>query len=623
LSGQRTLVISTDPAPSLGDALKRRLSGNPTTIPLRRGRLDALEIDAKRAFAGWIRSRRPMLERIALRGTWLDEQDVSRLLGLSLPGIDELAALFEITRLSETAAYDLIVVDTAPTGHTLRMLTMPETLGAVAQVFDRMQSRHRVIVEALRGRWVADAEDALIEQLDRDARALQSLLRDSARTRMSWVTLAEPMSIEETADATALLASAGMPIAELIVNRMTVAPSRPCPHCDRRIALERKGIADLARRLPSLRLVSVCARSSEPAGTVALAGIGREIAGAASPQIPARTAPKGRWRSTLSVDGSVDLTSIVGGDDIRLVLFGGKGGVGKTTSAAAASMAVARQLPTRRVMLVSTDPAHSIADAFGCEVSGTLAPIAGAPANLEAREIDAAALFRALRLRYTRAIDTAFDRLGASNGRIGVDASHDRRVMEGLVDLAPPGIDELAAIIDAADAIDADPAALLIMDTAPTGHALRLLEMPSLVQEWTRALMSIVLKYEPVTGIGELGSMLLELSKGLGRLRALLIDPGRAAFIVVTRAAALPTAETLRLVSRLREMKIHVPAMVVNAVGRGTCAVCRKAAAAEQKQIAKLRRRLRPPVTTILAPAELPPPHGPSSFRRWQEQWRS
>ena len=269
LSGRRTLVISTDPAPSLGDALKRRLTGEPTTIPLRRGGLDAVEIDAKRAFAGWIRSRRPMLERIALRGTWLDEHDVSRLLGLALPGIDELAALFEITRLSDTARYDVIVVDTAPTGHTLRMLTMPETLGVVARVFDRMQSGHRVMVEALRGRWVPDAEDALIEQLSRDAEALWSLLRDGARTRMSWVTLPEPMAIEETVDATAALAAAGIPISEVILNRITAPPRRPCPRCNRQVALERKAIADLVRRLPAVRLVSVQARSTEPLPTTA------------------------------------------------------------------------------------------------------------------------------------------------------------------------------------------------------------------------------------------------------------------------------------------------------------------------------------------------------------------
>jgi len=125
----------------LGDALNRSLAAAPRRIPLRRGILDAVEIDAPRALERWLAKRRESFERIALRGTWLDRDDVSRLLRLSLPGIDELAALFEIARLARTGRYGLIVVDTAPTGHTLRMLTMPESLRGLARVFDGMQAQ--------------------------------------------------------------------------------------------------------------------------------------------------------------------------------------------------------------------------------------------------------------------------------------------------------------------------------------------------------------------------------------------------------------------------------------------------------------------------------------------------
>jgi arsenite-transporting ATPase len=588
-------------------------------VPLRRGLLEAAEIDARSAFSRWMRTRRPLLEQIALRGTWLDAEDVTRLLALPLPGLDEVAALLEMTRFASSGRYDLIVIDTAPTGHTLRMLAMPDTLRAVARVFDDMQSKHRIIVETLRGRWVPDDEDALIEQIDRDGLELRSLLRDPARARVSWVTLPEAMAVEETADACAALAAEGIPVAEVIVNRLVPARERDCPSCDRRRALGRKAVEALRRRLPGV-VAAVDARRHEPAGPAMLATIGKEISRGAPPTGGPRRAPRAAWRA--QVPGRSVAAGAILGEHTRIVLFGGKGGVGKTTCAAAASVSIALNAPTREVMLISTDPAHSLGDAFGCVLSDTPGPVPGAPPNLLVREIDAAAAFRNTRSQYARAIDALFDRLTRGREGIGLDAGHDRRVMQGLVDLAPPGIDELAAVVDATDAIENNPDAVIVLDTAPSGHALRLLEMPVLVQDWAKALMSIVLKYQPVAGVGQLGASLLHLSQGVGRLRALLCDPERATFITVTRAAAIPREETIRLVARLRGLRMSVPLTVVNAVGRGTCRTCRAEAAAEQREIRELRRQLPRDVAIATAPAEVPPPNGARSLRSWRNQWR-
>jgi arsenite-transporting ATPase len=246
----------------------------------------------------------------------------------------------------------------------------------------------------------------------------------------------------------------------------------------------------------------------------------------------------------------------------------------------------------------------------------------GGSANLEVREIDAAREFRDVRVRYASAIDSLFDRLSrGSSANVGIDAGHDRQVMQGLIDLAPPGIDELAAVIDVIEALESNPSRIVVMDTAPSGHALRLLEMPEVVQDWTKALMSILLKYQPVAGLGEFGVVLLRLSQGIGRLRALLTDGRRTSFVVVTRAAALPREETTRLIRRLHALNIHVPAAIVNMVGRGVCKRCRLETAAEEREIARLERALPRHMHVLLAPAELPPPHGPRPLRRWQRAW--
>jgi len=193
--GRRVLLVSTDPAHSLGDVLERRLSARPARIATRRGQLAAVELDADRALERWLAARRRPLRMIAGRGTYLDEEDVDRLLALSLPGVDELVGLIELHRLATAAQRDEVVVDTAPTGHTLRLLAMPETLARIAGVLADMLAKHQFLGESLGGVHRRDAADALVAEIDGDGRALHTLLRDPARCRFTWLLLPEALSL--------------------------------------------------------------------------------------------------------------------------------------------------------------------------------------------------------------------------------------------------------------------------------------------------------------------------------------------------------------------------------------------------------------------------------------------
>jgi arsenite-transporting ATPase len=154
-----TLVISTDPAHSLGDALGRRLTARVARVPTRPGSpaVHALELDADRALARWLQTRRPSLRLIAERGTYLDRSDIDQFLGLSFPGVDELGGLLELVRVAETGRYDTVVVDTAPTGHTLRLLAVPDALRRIAGVLGEMLAKHHFLLTRLSGR---DRDDA-------------------------------------------------------------------------------------------------------------------------------------------------------------------------------------------------------------------------------------------------------------------------------------------------------------------------------------------------------------------------------------------------------------------------------------------------------------------------------
>jgi arsenite/tail-anchored protein-transporting ATPase len=623
--GRRTLLLSTDPASSLADVLQAEIGSTPRTVRSGRTTLHAARVDADGFIRRWIRAHGPVLEQIAVRGTWLDRDDVVQVLRLSLPGIDEIAALLELARFGRSGRYDWIVIDTAPTGHTLRMLQTPSTLGDLARVFEAMQSKHRVMVEALRGSWRADAADAFIEGLGRDARELAGRLSDTNTTEFNWVTLPEPMAVEETIDALAALARANIAVAAIIVNRLTPANSESCAWCEGRRSFEHSAIMRLRAKRPASShaapLVAIRDREREPVGLRAVAEIGHELD---ARRAPGHRSGHGRPRLRTRTPNAETLPDLFGLDRLQLVLFGGKGGVGKTTCAAAEALMAARRSKDRRILLISTDPAHSLSDVFGAPCSDTPSRLPEGPSNLWVRELDASQAYKRVRERYADAVDAFFD--GLSRGS-AFDAAHDRRVMHGLLDLAPPGIDELVAVMQITDALSPGSSGsfdLVVMDTAPTGHALRLLEMPSLVQEWAKAVMRILLKYQPVVGVGELGELLLQVSRNIGRLRTMLADAERTCFIVVARGERVPSGETDRLLLRLRRMRIPVGGVIVNGVGRGTCARCRRLVAMERREVARLTRAVRQrsrALEIVLTPNEVPPPHGIDTLLQWRVRW--
>jgi arsenite-transporting ATPase len=630
-AGQRTLIVSTDPAPSLGDAFGMRLSATPRRVPLRRGALDAVAVNAHLAFARWLRTRREVLELIAVRGSWLDEADVHSLFDLSLPGIDEVAALLELLRFRELGTYDLIVVDTAPTGHTLRMLAMPDTFAGVARVFRHMQAKHRAIVAALRGAALDDAADDLIRELEKDARELRRLLSNPAAASLWLITLPEQLAVEETFDTVRQLDEWRVPVTRVIANRLTPPPPDPCGWCDVRRDAEvravRQLLLELPRLMPSasadLSVCGVAAREREPVGVAALAAIAPEL------DRPLKLARERRKRLPGRVFARADqgqsLAALVG-PAVKVLMFGGKGGVGKTTCAAAAAVQLAYDRPDRRILVASVDPAHSLGDALNVALGDTPRMISGTPANLEAREVDAVAAFERFRKEYSASIEAVFGGMTSPS----ISADYDRRLIQDLMELTPPGLDELVAILRLVETLEAaDPAGrfdLVVLDTAPTGHVLRLLETPATIHEWTKALMAILLKYQSVTGLGELGASLVKLSRALGGFRALLVDPRRTQFVIVTRLAALPRAEAGRLRKTLARTGLSVAAVIANAVGSGECRRCRRTARADAKELRSLAReiaRARPRAPLVTAPAAVPPPTGAGDLLAWRKRWRA
>ena len=628
-SRRPTLLVTTDPAASLAAVLDTPVASEPVAVPGVLA-LHVARVDAKPAFARWIAERRELLATIAVRGTYLDDDDVARLLKLSLPGIDEVIGLLEVVRMADSGSagrFDEVVVDTAPTGHTLRLLAAPALLGRVAALLDSLQAHHRAVVSALRGSYRSDAADALIRELELDGSALAAMLRDPSVTQVTWVTLPEPMALEETADAIGALEAATIHVTGLVVNRMTAPPPQACEWCEARRQFEARALAPVAARFAGREIRTCPELPHEPRGIAALRAAAKKLVPWEAPPAtkPLRRRVRARvplpWDRAGRLDARDDADRRNAGEPAvadfsqKIILFGGKGGVGKTTCAAAAALHLAQR---KRVLLLSTDPAHSLGDVFGAAFDNRPRSVPGGPSALHVREIDAAAEMNRFRGKYVAAVDDAF-------ARIARTAGGDQAAFRDLIDLAPPGIDEVIAVADVAEAITAPDSNydVIVTDTAPTGHALRLLQTPAVLRDWTLALMAILLKYREIVGAGTLATLLVQLSKRLRGLQDILADPAQSQFVVVTRAAMVPVLETIDLGESLRTMGIPIGAVVVNAAGAGQCTRCRTAMREQAGAMARLRAAVAAGGYAIIeAPAEIPPPHRVGALLDWGLAWR-
>ena len=241
--------------------------------------------------------------------------------------------------------------------------------------------------------------------------------------------------------------------------------------------------------------------------------------------------------------------------DKRVLFFGGKGGVGKTTCASA--MAVAASQAGKRVLLVSTDPAHSTSDMFERHIGPEPVPLLP---NLHGLEIDGAFESRRYVTEVKEHIKGLFgdNILKEANRQIDLAAS-----MPGAEEMAL--FDRIGALIRGED----DRFELIIFDTAPTGHTLRLIRMPELMEAWIRALSRSRRAMLGIEQDDATDPVMISLSTRLEHLRefrARLLSPKISAFVLVMIAERLPIEETARAIEQLDDAGVTVGGLIVNRI---------------------------------------------------------
>lgn len=261
----------------------------------------------------------------------------------------------------------------------------------------------------------------------------------------------------------------------------------------------------------------------------------------------------------------------------RVLFFGGKGGVGKTTLASATALSQARL--GRRVLLVSTDPAHNLGHLWGRDIGPRAVRVA---AGLDALEIDPAAT-----------VERHLDEVGAALRRLmppHLGGEVDRHMAQSS---DAPGMHEAAMLERIAELVDEGLGGydLVVFDTAPSGHTARLMALPELMSAWTDGLLrrqqaserfgGVLRGLGGDDGIGEralggeradtaadrdqhIRQVLHRRRNRFGRLRAVLSDAKDTAFVIVLAAERLPVLETIALHAQLVRAGVHVGGLVVN-----------------------------------------------------------
>ena len=408
------LLVSIDPAHSLRDSVAD------SPVP---ANLQVQEIDFRVSLEKFKKTHERHFREIALRGTFLDEQDLQRILDLTTPGFDELMAFTEIATLLQNHSYSCVIVDTAPTGHTLRFLDLPQLMHDWVSVFDAMLAKHRYLTELYRPGAERDETDLFLEEFDASIQFLAKVLSDPASCRFVPVMLGETMSTNETERLIGRLKELKIPVTDILVNRLFPVQTS-CQVCSSAGRRQQRELRRLTSHFSGYALWGIPLLGGEVQGCEQLGHLWDYVKPISAPnEVQPET---GYLRPLVAQPANLPVANA------RLVLFAGKGGVGKTTMACATAVSLSRRYPDKKVLLFSTDPAHSLSDCFDIHIGPT--EVALAP-GLTAMELDATAELEKLKHRYTKEVELFFGDLAENSG---MDLAFDHDVIERMLDLSPP-----------------------------------------------------------------------------------------------------------------------------------------------------------------------------------------
>ena len=492
-AGKRVLIVSTDPASNLDEVLEVPLGATPTAVL---PGLFALNIDPEAAAAAYrermVGPYRGVLPEAAIRSI---EEQFSGGCTVEIAAFDAFAELIGLP--ARTEDFDHVIFDTAPTGHTLRLLTLPS---AWSEFLDT-------------GAGGASCLGPLagLEKQKKLYAATVAELADPARTAIILVSRPEAAALREAERTRRELAELGVSTPRLAVNGVFVAHSDD-PVAQAMAARHAGALADIPAGLAGLPRSETAFVARGMVGLEALrAALLPSAAQADAAPVPALVP------ELVLPPGLAGLIDELAATGHGVVMTMGKGGVGKTSVAAAVALSLARR--GHRVLLTTTDPAAHVADLLDAGV-----------VNLRIGRIDPA-----LEVARHRAevIARAGDQLDPGA----------RALLEE--DLRSPCTEEIAVFHAFARTVEEGADGFVVLDTAPTGHTILLMDSAEAYHR------------EVLRSRGDLPDAVRQL---LPRLR----DPDFTRVLIVTLAEATPVHEAERLQADLGRAQIQPFAWVIN-----------------------------------------------------------
>ena len=585
---KKILLISTDPAHSVGDSLGMAIGAHKVGVdgvP----NLEALEIEPTPLLKVFKKKHQKEINEIIKRAGFYGQINVKEFLSFSLPGMEEMMIFLHVAEKYKYTWYqpqeaDIIVLDTAPTGHTLRLLDMPQMMDEWIDVVDQSLLKYKThprLYASGSTYHEGDRVDQVVENIRSDFAAVREMLVNREQTEFVPVLIPEIMAIEETGDLLRALKDKQIQVNNIVINRVRGSNGN-CPFCASKIADQSESIREIEKAFEGYNLIKAPLFPYEVQGIRSL----EKYADVLMDEIQSEEVGSGANESGVFQVPAINHPSI--DSKVKFIMFGGKGGVGKTSMAAAMAVHLAKTYPDQKVLIYSVDPAHSLADSFAIEIGDKLTPI---NTNLFAMEIDSDHLLHDFIEDYRAIIRDAFD-TWESMRETKMEMRFDRNVMAMFARTTPPGMNEVFALEKITEFINEKKFDWYILDTAPTGHLLVLLEFPNLVRDWLSRTYRSLVKYQvqiPLTNLKELGNRILKSTKLVNRIHEILTNPLTGQLVTVTIPEAMGVEETTRLLASVKRLGVPCSNIFVNMVTPPSgCVFCSSKRGGEQRYIQKL-----------------------------------